>query len=325
MKAWTRFAIVYFRLSIVFLRTRPHFPTRLLAIGTLAAMILCAPACRQAISREQKELRAGLKQAMQEKSYAKATSLAHQILKETPRNNGAWERLVKAQLALGDLAGANQTLAEWRRVVRRDSPKRLERTGDVAMKEGNPAAALEAWSKALAARPQTVRILHKVARADRALHKWSQEDVVLTRALALEDNAANRVLRARCRRQQHRWSEALEDMQRARELAPQDSTVQLNAQLFERLEKFLAPIRELDAQIALTPADDQLLTDRALLFLRSRDPEMALEDAETASKLAICRCGSASRPPGRRRRNNRKHAAVRAIRNRASARRPGWP
>jgi tetratricopeptide (TPR) repeat protein len=250
-------------------------------------MILCAPACRQAISREQKELRAGLKQAMQEKSYAKATSLAHQILKETPRNNGAWERHVKAQLALGDLAGANQTLAEWRRVVRRDSPKRLERTGDVAMKEGNPAAALEAWSKALAARPQTVRILHKVARADRALHKWSQEDVVLTRALALEDNAANRVLRARCRRQQHRWSEALEDMQRARELAPQDSTVQLNAQLFERLEKFLAPIRELDAQISLTPADDQLLTDRALLFLRSRDPEMALEDAETASKLAI--------------------------------------
>ena len=147
------------------------------------------------------------------------------------------------------------------------------------MKEGNPASALEWWSKALAAKPKAVRILLKVARADRALHKWSQEDVVLTRALALEDNAANRVLRARCRRQQHRWSEALDDMQRARELGPQDPAVQLNAQLFERLEKFLAPIRELDARIALTPADDQLMTDRALLFLRSEDPELALADA----------------------------------------------
>ncbi|MBA2623925.1 MAG: hypothetical protein H0U88_09965, partial [Chthoniobacterales bacterium] len=37
---------------------------------------------------------------------------------------------------------------------------------------------------------------------------------------------------------------------------------------------------------ARAPADDQLLGDRALLFLRSEDPELALTESEVAAKLA---------------------------------------
>ena len=58
------------------------------------------------------------------------------------------------------------------------------------------------------------------------------------------------------------------------------------ARLFERLGKFLAEIRKLDARLATRPEDDQLLADRALLFLRSEDAELALQDARAASKLA---------------------------------------
>jgi tetratricopeptide (TPR) repeat protein len=281
--------MVDFRLSIVFLFAPSHFParaTRSLAVAFFALALFGTPACRRGISPEQKALRAELKVAMQENSADKAAEIARRILKETPRDNGTWARLVKAQLVRQDLPAANQALAEWRRAVRKNSPKRSELTGDVAMQDGNTAAALEAWSKALAGNRKNLRVLKKLARGYRAHRQWSEEDAALTALIALEDNAATHILRARCRRQQHRWSEAFEDVSRARQLAPQDADVRQSAQLFERLEKFLAPIRELDARIALTPADDQLITDRALLFLRSEDPELALQDAAAAASLA---------------------------------------
>ena len=288
--------MVDFRLSIVFLFAPSHFTARLtrsLPVALLVVSIFCAPACRRGISPEQKALRAELKQAMRENSFEKATEIARRILKETPRDNGTWARLVEAQLVRPDLPGANQALAEWRSTVRKNSPKRSELTGDVAMQEGNTSAALEAWSKALAGNPKNLRVLNKLAQGYRAQRQWSEEDVALTAMIALEDNAATHILRARCRRQQHRWSEALADVSRAQQLAPQDAEVRQNAQLFERLEKFLAPIRELDARIALTPADDQLITDRALLFLRSEDPELALQDAEACGQS--CALGHATK------------------------------
>ena len=58
------------------------------------------------------------------------------------------------------------------------------------------------------------------------------------------------------------------------------------AELFDRLTPFLSAIRALDARLAVTPGDDQLLADRALLFLRSEDAELALDDSEAAAKAA---------------------------------------
>jgi tetratricopeptide (TPR) repeat protein len=84
----------------------------------------------------------------------------------------------------------------------------------------------------------------------------------------------------------HRWVEALDDSRRAQELAPNDPDVRRGAKVFERLGKFLAQIRELDARLAMTPEDDQLLADRALFFLRGQDYELALIDAEAAGQKA---------------------------------------
>ncbi|HKP92785.1 MAG TPA: hypothetical protein VJS88_02735, partial [Chthoniobacterales bacterium] len=49
--------------------------------------------------------------------------------------------------------------------------------------------------------------------------------------------------------------------------------------------KFLTEIREVDSAIALSPNDPGLIADRALIFLRANDPELALEDAEAAGKI----------------------------------------
>jgi tetratricopeptide (TPR) repeat protein len=87
-------------------------------------------------------------------------------------------------------------------------------------------------------------------------------------------------------RKAHRWSDALADYQIAKQLAPDDPEVHRGVKLFERLGKFLAEIRELDARIAVAPDDVQTLGDRALLFLRSDDAELALSDSVQAAEKA---------------------------------------
>lgn len=242
--------------------------------------------CTSKKTRDQAAIRAELAQAMRERSYERAAQLAHTVVGFAPQKNGSWEHLVRAQLRLGDLDGARQSLEEWRGVIRQRPAKWDELTGDLAIRQRDPALALEAWAKALAAQPDSARVLRKIARTQRAERRWTHEDAALTRLLQLEDNATDRINRALCRRRLHRWSEALEDAQRARALDPDDPVVRRGAKLFDQLGTFLDAIRKLDARLAVTPDDDQLMTDRALLFLRSEDAELALDDGAAAAQMA---------------------------------------
>ena len=195
-------------------------------------------------------------------------------------------RVVQTQLQSGDVEGAKTTLAQWRNNVRNPAPAFHELSGDVFAHEQNTIAALEWWLKAVAADPNNVRVLASIARLHRAEGDWQEEDAALSKILAVQENADVLTERALCRRKIHRWSEAQADLRRARELAPEDPEVRRGAELFERVTTFLPAIRALDARLAVTPGDDQLLADRALLFLRSEDPELALDDSAAAAKAA---------------------------------------
>ena len=124
------------------------------------------------------------------------------------------------------------------------------------------------------------------ARAHEAERRWAEADAAYSKLLAAEESGPLLMQRALVRRRMHRWTEAMEDQQRARQLAPGDPAVQRGAELWQRLEQVLPEIRPLDARLAVVPEDDQFFADRALLFLRARDPELALEDSEAASRLA---------------------------------------
>ena len=97
----------------------------LLILSTLlCVMALLLPiGCRRAISNGEKQIRADLRRALSEHSYQTATVLARRVIQFAPRDNGAWERLVQAQLGLKDLAGAKQSLLEWGKAVPRPSAK----------------------------------------------------------------------------------------------------------------------------------------------------------------------------------------------------------
>ena len=248
------------------------------------AAVFFLPACHRT-TKEERTLRAELRQALHERSHEKAAGLARRILKLNPQDNGSWDRLVQAQFGMRDLAGVKQTLEEWRRVVGKPSPNLDEYTGELAFEQHEGASAVRAWTKVLRVDPKNTRVLEKVARVEKIQQHWAEENEAWTTYIEVQDSAMALVNRALCRRRLHRWQDAFEDLKRARELAPDDPEVQRGSKLFEQMGKFLADIRELDAALAVSPNDPGLLADRALMFLRSEDYELALEDSEEAVKL----------------------------------------
>ena len=255
------------------------------AAAFVIVSLLGLPACNRAASREEKALRAELRQALQDQAYEKAAELARRHLKLRPQDNGTWDRLVRAQFGMRDFAGVKQSLDEWRRTVPNPYLTLDEYAGDLAAEQKELSAAVDAWTKVTAVEPKNTGVLEKIARAEKIQRRWAQENDAWTTHISVEDNAIARINRALCRRRLHRWQDAFDDLQRAQALAPNDPEVQRGAKLLEQMGRFLADIRELDSSLAVTPDDPGLHADRALVFLRSEDFELALEDAEAAAKF----------------------------------------
>ena len=263
-----------------FLR-QAHVATLLAVLSALVAL----PACHRAASKEEKALRAELRKALEEQNYDRAADLAQHHLKLRPQDNGTWDRLVRAQFGRHDFVAVRQTLDDWRRTVPKPSLKLDEYTGDLAWAQRDDGAAVEAWKRVAGPDPKNTRVLEKIARLEMSRQFWTKEDAAWSALLAVQDNAIARINRALCRRRLHRWHDAFEDLEKARVLAPDDPEVERGAKKLERIEKSLAEIRELDSALAISPNDAGLLADRAWLFLRAEDPELALEDANAAGKI----------------------------------------
>ncbi|MEY2507232.1 MAG: hypothetical protein QOH01_1561 [Verrucomicrobiota bacterium] len=249
------------------------------------AVTIALPGCHRAASKEEKALRAELRKALDDQNYERAVELARRHLKLKPRDNGTWDRLVRAQFGLRDLAGVSQTLDDWRNAVPEPPLSLDEYAGDYAAAKKDDVWAIAAWKKVAAGDPKNVRVLEKIARLEKSRQFFTKEEATWSALLAVQDGAVARINRALCRRRLHRWHDAFEDLAKAQALAADDPEVQRGAKLLERIEKSLVEIRALDSALAISPNDPGLLADRALLFLRVDDTEMALEDAEAAGKI----------------------------------------
>src|SRR5438105_15200292 len=114
--------------------------------GALFALM----ACPRTASKEEKALRAELRKALDEQNYERAADLARRHLKLKPQDNGTWDRLVRAQFGLNNLAAVQQTLGDWRRAVPKPSLNLEEYAGDLAAAQNNDVAAVEAWKNVAA-------------------------------------------------------------------------------------------------------------------------------------------------------------------------------
>lgn len=251
-----------------------------------AAALLFLIGCESEKVREEKALRKELVREMRSHSYESVAPLARRLVQLKPHDNVAWKRLVQSEIRLHDLDGARQTLAQWRKSAQSSLPRMEECEGDIAHDERNLSGALVAWQKAAAAQPRRHRVFEKIAALEQGQQDWKKATEAWTAALKAKGTPLGLINRAVCQRRLHHWTEAIEDLHHAQKLGPDEPDVQRWSKLFETVGKFLEQVRELDAKVEALPTDVGLLGDRALLMLRCGDPEMALDDCETALRIA---------------------------------------
>jgi tetratricopeptide (TPR) repeat protein len=252
---------------------------------SLLGVLAMTPGCRRH-SKATRPLRRELKQALVQQNYTKALELSRQLLDAEPHENESWDRVVWTYLGFGDLVSAKRAIASWRVAVEKPSRRVDEYAGDVALAESDPATAVQFWAKVLSVAPKDLRVLEKTARAEALQQHWGDAEKAWRQIVAVKETAVARVNHALALRHVRKWDDAIAELHRAQQLAPDDPEVIRAAKLFERLSKMLEEIRELDARLLLTPQDFSLLGDRALLLLRADDAELALDDAASAATLA---------------------------------------
>lgn len=250
----------------------------------LAAILLAG--CQPESVRQEKTLRRQLVHELRNHSYATAAPIARQLLQGKPHDERLWKQLVHAEIGLHDLDGAKESLQRWQSAITSPSFRLEEFKGDIAREEHNYPPALSAWQKVLETQPNNIRVRQKSALLHQTLQHWGEAEAEWGKILALKETVTARLNRAVCCRRLRQWNDAFEDFQRAAAAGPDDPDVRRWAKVFDGLKKNKDQIGEFDAKLAMLPDEFGLLGDRALIFLRSDDPELALEDSERAGKLA---------------------------------------
>jgi len=229
-----------------------------------------------------------LSKAEKAEDKAAIIELSRRIVALAPNEAGTWETLLQTQFEAEDFDGAAKSLDAWQKAVKRPPAAIEDFRGDIFVQRKDYQNAERHWLAFLAKKPSAAdaaSTYDKLADlcADQA--RWTDNADYLSKAIAIGDTAARRVLRACVLLRLHEWDAAYADMARANKMDSSDGQVKEWLPQFERLEKFLPEIKALDVRIATSPNDAGLLLDRARLFTLAERPLLALDDCEHAMKL----------------------------------------
>jgi len=262
---------------------------RTLAIAVLT--LLAGTALPEAEAPELQQLRTQLKTAQDADDKPAIIELSRRIVAVAANDVSTWETLAKTQLDIRDLDGLEGTLDAWQKTVRRP-PAAIENfRGYLCYNRDDYQNAERHWLAFLATKPSAAdaaEAYDNLADVCAEQARWADHAAYRTKAIAAQDTAARRVLRAVAFLRLYKWDAAYADMAKANKMDATDPQVKEWLPQFERLQQLLPRIKPLDAQVAKSPngpALSTLLLDRARLFTLAGRPLLALDDAERAFKL----------------------------------------
>ena len=237
---------------------------------------------------ELRQLRDQLKKAQEEQDKPAVIELSRRIVEIAPKDSETWDTLAQTQLESEELDGLERTLDAWQKAFPR-APAAIEdfRAG-LCFKRKDYQCAEQHWLAFIATKPpraDAATDYDNLAEASAAQARWVDHAAYRAKAIAAQDTAARRVLRAVALLRLHSWDAAYAEMAKANKMDATDPKVKEWLPEFERLQKFLPQIRTLDAQIAKSPSDVGLLLERARVFILAGRPLLAIDDAEHAFKL----------------------------------------
>ena len=270
--------------------TKADQDARILArILIFSLLILCATTNSfRAASGDLSRLHTQLSKAEEAEDKAAIIELSRRIVAIAPNETGTWERLVETQLKPQNFDDAVKSLDAWQKAVKQPPAAIEDFRGDIFLQRKDYPNAERHWLAFLAKKPSAADAANTYDKladlcADQA--RWIDNADYLSKAIAIADTAARRVLRACVLLRLHEWDAAYAHMAKANKMDSTDQRVKEWLPQFERLERFLPGIKELDARIAKSPNDAGLLLERARLFTMAERPLLALDDCEHAMKL----------------------------------------
>lgn len=233
-------------------------------------------------------LRTQLAAAEKAENNEAIAELGRRILDVTPTDSSLWEKVADAQLALKNYDQCKATLDHWQVAVKPPPPIIEDFRGDIAFAKDRFKEAESHWLKFVAAKPprdDAADTYQKLGNLYVSQSHWQENLDCRTRVVALRDTAANRVDRADALLRLHRWGEAYAEMARANRLDAVDQTVKEALPQYERLQRFLPRLKELDAEIAKSPNEWSALLDQARLFTIAGLRFLALQHCQRALKI----------------------------------------
>jgi tetratricopeptide (TPR) repeat protein len=234
------------------------------------------------------QLRAQLKAAKGAADNPAMIELSRRIVAITPGDSDVWETLAQTELETEDLDRLEQTLGAWQKAVRHPPAAIEDFQGTLCFKRRDYQCAERHWLAYIATKPPASDIADEydsLADLCAAQARWEDHAAYRTKAIAAKDSAARRVARAVASLRLRKWDAAYADMTKANQMDATDSQVKEWLPQFERLQLYLPSINALDAEIAKSPNNFELLLQRARLFTIAGRPLLALDDAERAFKL----------------------------------------
>jgi hypothetical protein len=264
-------------------------PLRTLAIAVL--ILLTGSTFAAAEATELQQLRDQLKKAEDAEDKPAIIELSQRIVAIAPNDSNTWDTLAQTQLESEDLGGLERTLDTWQEASKRPPAAIEDFRAGLCFKRKDYQCAEQHWLAFIATKPPRADVAtdyDNLAELCAAQARWADHAAYRTKAIAAQDTAARRVLRAAAFLRLHNWDAAYADMAKANKMDATNPKVKEWLPEFERLQKFLPQIKSLDARIAKSPNDPAvagLLLERARVLILAGRPLLAIDDGERAFKL----------------------------------------
>lgn len=238
-----------------------------------------------------RQLRDQLKKAQDAQDKPAIIELSRRIVAIAPNDSETWDTLAQTQLESEELDDLERTLDAWQKAFKRPTAAIEDFRAGLCLKRKDYQCAEQHWLAFLAAKPpraDAATVYDNLAEVCAEQARWADHAAYRTKAIAAQDSAARRVLRAVAFLRLHNWDAAYADMAKANKMDATDPQVKEWLPQFERLQKFMPQIKALDAQIAKStnnPALAERLLERARALILAGRPLLAIDDGEHAFKL----------------------------------------
>jgi transketolase len=166
---------------------------------TAVLILLAGSAFAATEAPELQQLRDQLKKAQEAEDKPAIIELSQRIVAAAPNDSGTWDTLAQTQLESEELDDLKRTLDAWQKAFKKPPTAIEDFRAGLCFKRRDYQCAEQHWLAFIAAKPPRADVAtayDNLAELCAAQARWADHAAYRTKAIAAQDTAARRVLRA---------------------------------------------------------------------------------------------------------------------------------